>query len=216
VKKIPILILAMVLVLGMIGGTFAYFTDSEESTGNTFMAGTMEMLISDGDPDTWGNGCSGTWVLPQIVPGANADGIDTVTNTVYLKRTGTITPNHLEVQAFISIDESSNPVDSDTNPASTAEEMAKKILIAQMQYGSVFPLDYYLLDADGDGKKTLNDITYPPEISGLDGLPIPSSGNFGTFFAITFKWIEVADDNDFQGDILTVEITFTLNQVASQ
>jgi len=43
VKKFLILALAIVLALGMMGGSFAYFTDVETSTGNIFAAGTLDL-----------------------------------------------------------------------------------------------------------------------------------------------------------------------------
>jgi len=72
VKKIVLSALAIVLAIGLAGaGAFAYFSDTETSTGNTFNAGTLELKISDGYPGEWGDGCSLTWVLANIVPGAD-------------------------------------------------------------------------------------------------------------------------------------------------
>ncbi|MCK4368488.1 MAG: SipW-dependent-type signal peptide-containing protein [Dehalococcoidales bacterium] len=48
-KKILGLTIAIVLIIGLVaGGTWAYFTDTETSTGNTFTAGTIDIAI-DGD-----------------------------------------------------------------------------------------------------------------------------------------------------------------------
>jgi len=48
-KKVLILALTLVLALGMMGGSFAFFTDVETSTGNVFTASTLDLLvITDG------------------------------------------------------------------------------------------------------------------------------------------------------------------------
>jgi predicted ribosomally synthesized peptide with SipW-like signal peptide len=49
-KKILIISMACVLCLGLIGGAFAYFTDTETSTGNAFTAGANDLQISNGGP----------------------------------------------------------------------------------------------------------------------------------------------------------------------
>jgi predicted ribosomally synthesized peptide with SipW-like signal peptide len=36
-----------------IGGTVAYFSDTETSAGNTFVAGTINLQVGDNDPTTW-------------------------------------------------------------------------------------------------------------------------------------------------------------------
>jgi len=45
VKKFLILALATVLALGLIGGSFAYFNDTETSSGNSFTAGTLDLQV---------------------------------------------------------------------------------------------------------------------------------------------------------------------------
>lgn len=213
-RKFLIVLLAVTLTLGMIGGVFAYFSDTETSEDNTFESGTLYLEVKD-DNDPWGDGVTETWMLPNIVPGSNKNGVDKVTATVDLRRMGSITPDHLEIQVIVSIDE--NPVESDTNPSSTANEMAAKLEILYMQYDGQDLFGDHLIDADGDGTLTLNDMTYPPEVSGLDDLNIPGAGpGFSTPFALTLLWIEGPDDNDFQGDTLTAEVAFTLNQHSSQ
>ena len=48
-KKILFSLMTLVLVVGMAGaGAFAYFSDTETSTGNTFTAGTLDIGIMKG------------------------------------------------------------------------------------------------------------------------------------------------------------------------
>ena len=52
-KKILGLTVAALLVMGLVGGgTWAYFSDVETSTGNTFTAGTLNLKVSDAAPLT--------------------------------------------------------------------------------------------------------------------------------------------------------------------
>jgi len=222
VRKFIVSILAIILALGLTGaGALAYFQDTETSTGNTYTAGELDLKVNDANPDVWDDGCSGTWVLTDIVPGAGADHVDTVTANVYLKNVGSTTPDHLEIQASIYLDEGVGVVESDADPYSTATEMAKKIEIVSMTYNSSLLLAYWLNDADGDGVLTLNDMTYDPDDpvdpNGLDDLSIPLDGSFGSAFTMSLRWIQDdLDDNDFQGDTLELEVHFTLNQDAGQ
>lgn len=220
-RKFILSVLAIILALGLAGtGALAYFSDTETSLGNSYNAGTLELKVSDGDPATWGDGCSETWVLTNIIPGAGANDVDMVTANVYLRRVGTVTPDHLEIQASIDLDETIGVVESDTDPASTAEDMAKKIEIIAMTYDGTNLLATKLnKDADGDPIATLNDLTFDPDGSpsnGLDDLTIPADHAFGTIFTMSLQWIEGPDDNDFQGDTLELEVHFTLNQDVSQ
>jgi spore coat-associated protein N len=62
VKKLLIASLAMILTLGLMGGSFAYFSDTETSNGNTFTAGTLDLKV-DTDPTggvTWSDGPLGS------------------------------------------------------------------------------------------------------------------------------------------------------------
>jgi predicted ribosomally synthesized peptide with SipW-like signal peptide len=47
-KKVLFAIMAIVLCVGLIGGAFAYFTDTQASTGNTFTSGFSKLSISNG------------------------------------------------------------------------------------------------------------------------------------------------------------------------
>ena len=216
-KKFLIASLAIILALGMIGSAFAYFTDTATTSGNSFTAGTMELEIKDAN-ETWSPACNGTWMLNNIEPGADQAGIDKITAAIDLRRVGSVTPDHLEILAVISIDE--NWVESDTDPSSTANEMAAKLKILVMTYGGQDLLNDNILNwnVDGNPAPTLNDLTYPPELSGLDNLGLPGAKEEGlsTPFSLKLQWIQGLDDNDFQGDILTANIYFTLNQHASQ
>ena len=52
-KKILGLSIAVLLVTGLVvGGTLAYFSDTETSTGNLFTAGTIDLEVNGTNPWT--------------------------------------------------------------------------------------------------------------------------------------------------------------------
>jgi predicted ribosomally synthesized peptide with SipW-like signal peptide len=66
-KKLLFAIMAIVLCVGLIGGAFAYFTDTLSSSGNNFTAGYTELLMSNGGTYTHTNALvigSGTKMSP--------------------------------------------------------------------------------------------------------------------------------------------------------
>jgi len=82
-KKILIISMACVLCLGLIGGAFAYFTDTETSSNNNFTAGTNDLQISNG----------GGWVDSDIVLASAvnmAPGVEVGPFDIWFKNNGTM------------------------------------------------------------------------------------------------------------------------------
>ena len=75
--RLSALVAVMVLMLALlIGGLYGYFGDTEDSTGNTFTAGTLNLVaVTDGDatctftPTAGGDGVNGFVVFQNIAPG---------------------------------------------------------------------------------------------------------------------------------------------------
>ena len=207
--KSLIVIGAVLTALG--AGTLAWFSDTETSSGNTFTAGTLDLKVNDWN-EGFGDGVSATWVMSNMAPGVTTVG----PFSVNLQNSGNIAANHVEISFSHSIDEATNPVESDTNPASTPGEMARWIEITSMLYNGVdFKAPY--TDANGNGFFDLEDVTLSPytDVEGpLDNLLAPIGAGTGTFtMALRFN---AGATNDIQGDILTTTVTFTLNQDSSQ
>jgi len=98
--------MAIGIVAAMLGaGTFAYFSDTEISTGNTFTTGTLVFELYP---------ASAVWTLPDMKPN------HFVMNRVELRNTGLNDGNHVEIQVDNSM---SDPVaeESDTNPGAAAQ-----------------------------------------------------------------------------------------------
>ncbi|GBE58375.1 camelysin metallo-endopeptidase [bacterium BMS3Abin01] len=212
-KRILISVLAVSLLAMLAGaGTYAYFSDSETSSGNSFAAGTLDLKVADND-EGYGDGVSQTWVIGNMVPG-----VSSVTNSMSLQNAGSVNADHIELGFSYSIDETSNPVESDTNPASAPGDMARMIEITAMTYDGVnFATSF--VDANGNGWFDLEDLSLPPYSSSggyLDNLLAPLPVQVGSQSLNMSLFFRPEAGNDIQGDILTMSVTSTLNQDASQ
>ncbi len=81
-KKIISLVLVLVLALTAIGGTLAYFTDTD-SADNTFTVGNVDIMLNENHSDSDWEGTEDyiNWLTDQIiVPGETIDKIVTVEN----------------------------------------------------------------------------------------------------------------------------------------
>jgi len=215
-RRILMSVLAIAMTLALVGGgTFALYQDTEISSGNTFTSGTLDLKVSDNDEFVV-DGVSATWVMNNMAPG-----VSTVINGMSLINSGSLAGDHVEIAFSHSIDEVTNPVESDTNPASLPGDMAEWIQVTSCVYDGVVLVGAggTLIDANGNGWIDLEDVTLPANtvVGGpLDNLPAPppNSGGIQSFtMALAFH---VGATNDIQGDILTTTITFTLNQHSSQ
>jgi len=214
VRKFLIPALATALVIGLVmAGTWAYFSDAETSSGNTFTAGTLDLKVSDWN-EGFGDGVTATWSMSNMTPGVTTVG----PFSVLLQNSATIAADHVEIGFSHSIDEATNPVESDTNPNSTSGEMARWIEITSMTYNGV-DLKATYTDANSNGFFDLEDVTLSPytAVGGpLDNLLPPPPNSGGTrFFMMALKF-NAGATNDIQGDVLITTVTFTLNQDASQ
>jgi spore coat-associated protein N len=217
VKKLILTSLAMVLALGMIGGAFAYFADTETSSGNTLTAGTMDMRIADRDEDP-GHGVTATWVMSDMIPGETSFG----PYSVNLDDIGTITADHLEISFSHSINDFPD-VESDTNKSSLPEHLAKWLQITLMTYNgtnfvNIYNSNYPASDPNNNHIFDLDDVTKVPwsgDGGYLDSLThVPPHTGYSSF---TLELLFAADaTDDIQGDTLTTTVTFTLNQDSSQ
>jgi len=220
-ESLIISVLCIGLVAMTVGaGTLAYFIDTETSISNSFTAGTLDLKVSDTD-EASGDGVSATWIMNNMKPGDTDVGPFAVT----LRNSGSIAGDHVEISFSHTIDEISNPVESDTNDASSPEDLAKWIEITTMTYdGTNFVSDFVAndpnLDPNNNGFFDLEDVMRP-EYSGeggfLDNQPVPLPQNsIGSRTFMMGLDFHMEATNDIQGDILTTTVTFVLNQDSSQ
>ena len=190
-KKILGLAIAFVLLIGMTGiGTWAYFSDTETSTGNQLTAGTLDLTTNDA------NGVTQTLLATNMAPG------DTVgPETITLKNTGSVAASSLDLAfSYVESDGSTNPVDM------TADATAAMLEVTTLNYGGSSLLSS-VSDGNSNTYKDIEDLKNA-DLSGLDGIDAaPASKDFE--IAVQLK---AETGNDFQADGITVTMTFTLNQ----
>jgi len=205
-------ILTAIFITGLVAtiagaGLYAYFSDTETSSGNVFSAGTIgELKTIDWDELTWKDGVTATWTATNMKPG---DIFPFDVEFVGLSRVvGTITPGSLEITCGYSVIEEEPRTEADTDPNThlDPDKMAKQMIITRFKYNGTDYVDS-IVDFDGDGKKTFYDLKHAP----VTGLPIPVVKDGGTFFRLSVKFSENAG-NDFQGDTFNLTMIFTLKQ----
>jgi len=202
-KKIIISLSVIGVVAGIaIGGTVAYFSDTETSTGNTFTAGTLNLQLRDTDEGP-ADGVTATWLLANMKPGDQ-----TGLNFINLYNAGSVSSNHVEI-AVANVTSDAVCEESDTHCPST--DLDKWMQIIDLTYDGVSQLGS-IADSNLNGWKDLDDL----EAAGLDNLSVPlvNSGGFKTMMMQVQFRSDAA--NDYQGDSLASTFTFTLNQDASQ
>lgn len=207
-----------VAAAGAGAGTWAYFQDTESSTGNTIDAGTLDLKLSDSD-ESDADGVSGSWTISNAKPG------DSVTSDVTLENAGSLSADHVEFGVSVAETESDGPNgtnEADTQPSS-ATGMAEQFEVTNLTYDGTNILPN-LSDANGNGIIDIADLVSGND-SILDNLTPPPPANGGTeSLNMTFRWAQDSEfdnsvsgvNNDYQGDQLEITITMALHQDSSQ
>jgi len=198
-KKMLFSLMSIALVGALVaGGIYAYFSDIETSTGNTFTAGTLDVKI-DGfdDPNV---------VAVDIGP---LKPTDTGGNSWNVTNEGNIAGNFTLTVSAITDDEGTNPEpETDTTPPGDLSGQLKVILYIDANGNGAFDAGDTELYGDGSGGKAL--------LSGMPGGYDPADPGTGgaSPVKIELDWElpNQANNNDVQGDSSTFDITFTLNQ----
>lgn len=189
-RKIFGLTVSILLLIGMAGiGTWAYFSDVESSTGNTLAAGTLDLKTNDAD------GVSQTLLATNMEPG------DTIgPETISLKNAGSVAGSTLDL-AFTYVESDGSP-----NPANMSANATAAILeVTTLKYNGSSLLSS-VSDNNANGYKDVEDLKNA-DLSGQSGIAASASKEFEIA-------VELRNDahKDFQGDGISVTMTFTLKQ----
>jgi len=214
-KKILGLTVAAMLVMGLVGGgTWAFFSDPETSTGNTLSAGTLDLQVDSGDVTV------NTLNVTAAYPGDSGSGSTTLDNVGSLAA-------ELDI-AFGSVTNTesvgSTEYESDVIGGGGVGELGAQATFA------------FYVDVDQSGTWTAGDIGLSANSTGtlylqpgnsleyqaLDSYSSDSFDNVytGTMAAaasddfIILYQVPTSADNTIQGDSLSMDVTFTLEQTA--
>jgi len=231
VKKILILTITTVFIIGMVGtGTWAYFSDVETSTGNTFTAGTLNLTVDvtgggsvSGTVTPGGDGVNEYITLSGVKPGDSGTITWTCTNTGSIA--GTLT-----VASTVTSDENSlTEPETSASPADTGDDddgsdldgelddyvgvtlTRNGVYILGTGAGAYVPLSGLeaILDAESQSVAASGTVTYVLSWS-IDS-DVETTGDDGVFDTDDTNEDDV-DDSILQSDDATIDITFTLTQ----
>ena len=200
-KKILIISMACVLCLGLIGGAFAYFTDSETASNNTFVAGYMDLgIIGANDP-------SGLITLVNMAPG-HASGDYVITFTNYGSLAGTLAYN---------INVVGEPAEPYTfYPDGAGQNMdawafAQQVFVTKLLWNGTDILATTIshFDTNADGHMSLSEIAAAPSLTDVSET-LGVGGTDTVTYGFTLN--PLAEDK-YQGDgvIMNVVATLTSN-----
>ncbi len=213
-KKILVSLMAIALVIGLVGaGAFAYFSDVETSTGNTFTAGTLDLtagsdfvagtysgaaanyVVTKGDNGVNGKVEFGTVAGGGIKPGESG------TITWSLKNSGSIAGTLSIVSSYVSQEVSQNEPEiaaGDTPIASSTEGELDDQMVFGLSGGGI----------------SLTNQTIAQVVAALNAETeaLASQGTVVYTLTWSFPSLSGTENNKAQSDTLGLDITFTLTQ----
>lgn len=194
-KKIFGLTIAAVLVMGLVGGgTWAYFSDPETSTGNILTAGTLDLKTNNVD------GVTATLTASTMKP---SDSVGPATIT--LKNSGNMVASALDIDiSYVENDGATEPTDADLLVDLDADGFADKLIVNTLTYGAT-DLLALVTDADADGKD-MEEVA-ATDLTGQAGLVVDGTADF-----IIQVTLDSGAGNDFQNDGIDITFTFTIQQ----
>ncbi|MFA5309363.1 MAG: TasA family protein [Dehalococcoidales bacterium] len=195
-KKILIIAMACVLTVGLIGGAFAYFTDTETASSNTFTAGYMNLGINDA------NNPSGIITLTNMAPGHSYG--DYVIN---FKNFGSLDGKLSYVVNIVGEPAEPNTLAPDNTGTNVdAATFATQVFITKLLWNGDNILPDMGTIAGSDGKLSLY------ELANAGSLTDPSETlNVGETDTVTYEFTLNPDASDeYQGDGVIMSIVATL------
>lgn len=205
-KKILGLAIVALLVMAMIGGgTWAYFSDLETSTGNTLTAGTLNLQVGAVDPLT------ATITVTDAKPGDNTTGVDWL-----LKNTGNL-PGYLDI-TFSNIVDADNTV-IEPEVGSTGEDGT-----ADGELAERLTLLIYIDEDDNNTFSSGDVLIFNDFVKGgatallgqkLNNYAMAANYGSGNNKAVRVEWgVDSSVGNCIQSDSTGFDVEFSLEQTA--
>jgi spore coat-associated protein N len=188
-RKIAMLLVSATLAIALLGGgVYAYFSDTETSSGNSLTAGSLDLTI--------GSSGSTKLTLTNLAPGMSGASSIQLTNIGSIGGTLSMLAQHM-------VDDEGATWEPETGDTSNPGELSANVDIA------VFS------DADNDGSWDGGEaLLWSGKLNALDDASIglgSLAGSASTYIGIYWS-IDSAVGNDIMGDITTFDIEFTLQQ----
>ena len=195
-----------------IGSTKAVWSDSGQSTGNTFQAGTLDLKLSD-DNQTDLDTVTVTWAGSGMLPGGSG-----ATATLNLKNVGSPAADHVHFSVANNITE-----EALLAGAGSVDLITKHLQVTSLTYDGINVLNFNLIpDSNANGYLDLADMAAAGSIGMSAGLltdnpPKLVLNNLDTDhpLVMTVKLNSDSPDEN-QGDLNTMTVTATLHQADGQ
>jgi hypothetical protein len=186
---IAVIVLAMVAVFSS-GMIYAYFDDTETSSGNSFTAGTLDLKVNTVDNPT------STFTVSNVYPGATGSVSVTLTNS------GTIAGNLATSIISVTNAPGTTPEPEAALPTTDNGELGANMLVT------------IWVDTDGDGSLDTGETSlYSGTLNAATGsLTVGNlAGGASTHIGISYS-VPTTVGNVIQGDICTFSIQYVLTQ----
>jgi predicted ribosomally synthesized peptide with SipW-like signal peptide len=201
-KKILSLTIVALMVIGLVaGGTWAFFSDTETSTGNQFAAGTLDLTIDGGNTDVQIFNITATDAYPG----------NTGTDYAVMKNVGSVTGS-LSLQLLNILNLESTGATEYENDAIGAVNVSGVAtggtVLTVVDSGAAWTPDAYIgrmVTVTGKGSAVITDndatsLTVGTEFSGAvvdtDAYTIIGAGELGTYAEIRI-WVDIDKDGTF-------------------
>ncbi len=190
-RKIAMSGMSILASLALMGGaTFAFFSDSATSTGNSFAAGNFDLKIGDAAPAA-SDSIGAVFISNNMIPGATP-----TSATLFLRNTGSVPGN----KVFLKV-ENVGGVDNNTNQPTP---MPRQINITVTYDGTPISVP----DTNGNARQDLEDL----QIAG-NGLQIGTITDLSADHTlIVTAGLDSGAGNEYQGDSVTADLRATLTQ----
>lgn len=189
------------MALLIAGVTRAAWSDTGQSTGNVFTAGTLDLKLTD-DNETDADSVSMTWSGTGMVPGGTP-----IDKTLSLKNSGTVAGNHVHFSV-------ANTVTDSATAATPDMDSYLQISVLDYDGGNILG---QITDANANGYIDLSDFS----AAGLIGDDSDATGNALTDTGVdhTFRMavgLHTTTPSEIQGDSVETTLTATLHQTDGQ
>ena len=188
-------IVAIALMASALGiGTYASFSDTETSVGNSFTAGTLDLKINGADTNVV------AFTIANMRPGNQP------TSSYVLSNAGSLSGT-LDIISVVRTDSENTRIEPEIEAGDTTDNVG--------ELSSVVNLRLYI-DTDKDGYYSTGDVMF---FNGkVDQLPTsfvlntPIAAGANIRINAVFDWWDTANDNKAQSDSFTLDLTFQLKQ----
>jgi predicted ribosomally synthesized peptide with SipW-like signal peptide len=211
-KKLLFIAMSCILAIGLVGGAFAYFADTETSTGNTFTAGSLDVdvsvsnsICSDAGKVTiyeQANGLNDCVVFSNLAPGDSGKIIWTFHNIGSLN--GLLDADYQGINDWDGLNtDPEYAVEGTGITATTAGELNDLMTLSTR----------YLLDGVPQAYTWTGYMsTCTPSWHVADSFPKPLPA--GSTYTMEWSWsIPTTVGNIIQGDTFTLNVRLSLNQI---